>query len=310
MNGTTTNTNGTTTTNTNWDPTTPDVTTALQNAFGAVNVAQQIVPVDNSYVGTSGAPADIFHPDPPTIVNDGATPFVFVRSKFFLSERNNAPSVYGPKLGAYAARTLALAVDTLFFQGEQGLSHLPPSVTIEPAHHKHIGNGLIGSADHEILINPVEPRDTLNSGREILAAVNKATSVFAQKAQPGTCLIAVDPYAYAAIGASAINGNPTITVLNSLKGTLEPQIWVSPALPELSGVILSTGSAPGQVGQQPGGPLILYLGQEVLGEFITRDPVGRFEYNVTFAFQSGILDRRAIISLKFPRDDKSGKGPK
>jgi hypothetical protein len=302
-NGTAPTTTGATT-STYWDPTTPDVTTALQNAFGAVNVAQQIVPVDNSYAGTSGAPADIFHPDPPTIVNDGSTPFVLARSRFFLSEQNNTASVYGPKLGVYAARTLGLAVDTLFFQGEKGVSRLPPSVTIEAgAHHKHVGNGLIGSADHEIVINPIEPRDALNSGLEIVAAVNKATSVFAEKAQPGKCLIAVDPHAYAAIGGSAIYGNPTITVLNSLAATLEPQIWVSPALPELSGVILSSGGAPGQ----PGGPLTFYVGQEAQAEFITRDPHGRFEYNVTFAFQSGILDQRAIISLKFSRADKRAK---
>jgi hypothetical protein len=304
--------NGNTSSNTTtyWDPTAAAVTTALQNAAGAIRVAQNIFYADTSLSGGSSVPADIFHPDTMSITEGETKPFIEISSEFRLTngQASDTSGATGTTLATFAARTLALVEDLLFFRGDDAEKDLPGTVKIESGRGS-AGKGLIGLAQEEIRINSLDPRNPANSGLEILAAVLKGISILAnpKNLQPPKYALILDNHAYAVTGGSAINGNPTMTVLSSLSAMLTPQIYETGALPEYTGLLVSLG---GDVGQ-PGGPTTIYVGKDVGAELTTRESNGLFLYRVFERVQIVARDPRAFVKLDFSgyhrKDDKDAK---
>jgi len=278
-----------------WDPTAPTVATALQSAAGAIRVAQNIFYVDTSMSGDTSVPADIFHPDSMSITEGETKPFIEISSEFRLTngQAADASGTTGMTLATFAARSMALVEDLLFFQG-QGVQ-LPPTVRIESGR-ASAGRGLFGLAHHEVHVNPPD-RNPTNSGLEILAAVLEGISVLAnpRNLQPPKYALILDNHAYAAVGGSAINGNPTMTVLGSLTAMLTEQIYETGALPHYTGLLVSLG---GDVGQQ-GGPTTIYVGSDVAAELTTRERDGLFLYRVFERVQIVARDPRAYVKLNF-----------
>jgi uncharacterized linocin/CFP29 family protein len=279
-----------------WDPTTPTVTTAMQSAAGAIRVAQNIFYVDTSLSGQTTVPADIFHPDTMSITEGETKPFIEISSQFRLTngQAANVSGTTGMTLATFAARSMALVEDLLFFRGHE--IDLPPTVRIESGR-ASAGKGLFGLAHHEIRVKPADGGNPANSGLEILAAVLEGVSILANPAnlQPPKYALILDNHAYAAIGGSTINGNPTLTALGSLTAMLTEQIYETGALPAYTGLLVSLG---GDVGQ-PGGPTTIYVGSDVAVELTTRESNGLFLYRVFERVQIVARDPRAYVKLDF-----------
>jgi len=298
--------NGNTTANTYWDPTSAAVTTALQNAAGAIRVAQNVFYADTSLSGGSSVPADIFHPETMSITEGETKPFIEISSEFRLSngQASDTSGATGTTLAIFAARSLALVEDLLFFQGAD--VELPRTVRIESGR-TSAGKGLFGLAHHEIRVNPADERNPANSGLEILAAVLEGISILANpnNLQPPKYALILDNHAYAVTGGSAINGNPTISVLGSLSAMLTQQIYETGALPAYTGLLVSLG---GDVGQ-PGGPTTIYVGSDVAAELTTRESSGIFSYRVFERVQIVARDPRAFVKLDFSGYRKGAPKP-
>jgi hypothetical protein len=284
-----------TTGNNYWDPTAPTVATALQSAAGAIRVAQNIFYVDTSMSGSTSVPADIFHPEEMRITEGETKPFIEISSEFRLTngQASDVSGATGMTLATFAARSMALVEDLLFFRGHE--VELPPTVRIESGR-ASAGKGLFGLAHHEIRVNPPD-RNPTNSGLEILAAVLEGISVLANphNLQPPKYALILDNHAYAAVGGSAINGNPTMTVIGSLTAMLTEQIYETGALPAFTGLLVSLG---GDVGQA-GGPTTIYVGSDAAAELTTREANGLFLYRVFERVQIVARDPRALVKLNF-----------
>ena len=285
-----------TTSNSYWDPTAPTVAAALQSTAGAIRVAQNIFYVDTSMSGNTSVPADIFHPEEMRITEGETKPFIEISSEFRLTngQASDVSGATGMTLATFAARFMAYVEDLLFFRGAD--IELPQTVRIESGR-TSAGRGLFGLAHHEIRVNPADARNPTNSGLEILAAVLEGISVLENPTnlQPPKYAVILDNHAYAAVGASAINGTPTIMVLGSLTAMLTEQIYETGALPAYTGLLVSLG---GDVGQ-PGGPTTIYIGSDVAAELTTRESNGLFLYRVFERVQIVARDPRALVKLDF-----------
>ena len=288
--------NGTTTGSTYWDPTAAAVATALQSAAGAIRVAQDIFYCDASMAGGTSVPADIFHPDTMSITEGQTKPFIEISSEFRLTngQASDVSGATGMILATFAARSLELVEELLFFQGAD--VELPHTVRIESGR-ESAGKGIFGLAHHEIHVKPAGTENPTSSGLEILAAVIQGVSVLAspKNLQPPKYALILDNHAYAATGGSAINGIPTMTVLSSLTAMLTDQIYETGALPAYSGLLVSLGGDAGQ----PGGPTTIYVGSDVAAELTTREQTGHFLYRVFERVQIVARDRRAFVKLNF-----------
>jgi hypothetical protein len=288
--------NGTSTGSTYWDPATSSVATTLKNAAGAVRIAQNIFYADTSMLGTTSVPADVFNPKTMTITEGETKPFIEISSEFRLTngQASDTSGGTGITLATFAARSLALVEDLLFFQGS-GID-LPNTVKVE-AGLDSAGNGLLGLVKSVVVVKRGDAQTLAGSGLGILAAVLEGVSVLnrPENLQPPKYALILDNHAYAATGGSAINGIPTMTVLTSLSAMLTDQIYETGALPPYTGLLVSIG---GDIGQA-GGPTTIYVGSDVTAELTTREQSGQFLYRVFERVQIVARDPRAFVKLDF-----------
>jgi uncharacterized linocin/CFP29 family protein len=259
----------------------------VKTSVGAIRVAQKVFPTAQ-LSNTTSVPADIFDPVQFSIAEGQTKPYLEIAVEFPLThgQVEDDTGRTGLTLSKLASKSLALAEDLLFFQGQN--AQLPPSVTIESGKDS-VAKGILGliGADRTIVVNPPDPGAPTNSGAEILAAVAKGISLLTGDLQAPPFALILDTNAYAETWGSVINGAPAFTVLTPV---LTGGIYGTPGMPSNTGIIAALG----------GEPTTIYFDQDPMTEHTQKDRDGKYFFRIFERVQFVARDSRAFVKLTFP----------
>jgi uncharacterized linocin/CFP29 family protein len=274
---------------------TPDIWANIDKAVtaevGQVRVLQKVFPT-TSMANAQSVPADVFDPATMAIEEGQTKPLVEIWVSFPLRQSqvdNEATQLTGQKLARLAAKTVALAEDTILFQGQNAA--LPNAV--ETNNLASAQNGLTRDAANAIQVD----RAGANYPESIFQAVVQGISQLTALGQPG-------PYAF--ILENSVYGDAY---------TPERQSLVTPAdriKPLVTGGFYPTGALlipPPQGGGNPqrlgllaslgGEPVSIYLGLDTVTAFSQVDPDGVLRFRVLERVQYVARDTTALLRFEF-----------
>jgi len=286
-----------TSTEVNWDPAVwKEINDAVVAEVGKVRVAQKVFPTT------------VFDNDPTEVPNDGidfttltiqegrTKPFVEIFQEFSLTSAQvtKEPQIKTAKtLARMAAKAIALAEDTVVFQGKDG--KLPGTVKTAP---ESLDNGgLLGEADSKTSDSdatqvskkiPVERtgRPGVLYGENLFSAVAKGiVKLTANKSQAPKYALFLPVNAYA--DTFVPPGNESlVTTAERIRPLVEGGFYGTGTLPEDKGLLVALG----------GDPTTLYVGREAATEFVRKDG-SKYFFRVVERVQFVARDPRAFVLL-------------
>ena len=162
---------------------TPDIWANIDKAVtaevGQVRAVQKVFPT-TSMANAQSVPADIFDPATMTIEEGQTRPLVEIWVPFRLTQSqvdNEATQLTGQKLALLAAKTVALAEDTILFQGQNAAL---PNI-VETSNLASAQNGLAQDAANAIQVD----RNGANYPGSIFQEVVQGISQLTALGQPG-----------------------------------------------------------------------------------------------------------------------------
>lgn len=286
-----------------WD----EINNAIKTEMGKVRIAQKAfstMPFEKDYCPTE-VPNDVINfldPDGLSIKEGSTKPFVELYSEFPLTHAQvcKEPQLRTCKtLARMAAKALALAEDTIFFQGNRG--QLPGGVLA--VQRESTANGLLGESSPEDANNddsnkvttPIRVARLQNSltgalwGENTASAIAKSISLLTSKGQAKDYALFL----------------PT-TVYSDIYVPSSPASPVTPAdriLPMVEGGLFTTGTLPtsplqGLLVALAGDPTMLYVGREAAIEFVRKEG-SKYFFRVVERIQYVARDPRALVLLNF-----------
>jgi uncharacterized linocin/CFP29 family protein len=245
-------------------------------------------------------PTTVFDNDPTEVLNDvitfpaltiqeGSTkPFVEIHREFLLTSAQvskESEKKTGMTLARMAAKEIALAEDTVIFQGANGA--LPPNVEAEQR--DSTATGLVGEAAAETIEVELLPkaRPGLAYGENTFAAVTNGIARLTAKGQaPNYALILPTAvYADTFVPPSAAS---LVTTAERITPLVEGGFYGTGTLPEDEGLLVALG----------GEPTSLYVGREAATEFVQKTGAN-YVFRVVERVQFVARDARAFVLLKF-----------
>jgi len=246
-------------------------------------------------------PTTVCDNDPTEVINDiivfpaltikeGSTkPFVELYREFPLTSaqvNKEAQSKACKTLARMAAKELALAEDTVIFQGKNG--NLPDNVMHE--RRDSAADGFLGEAAAEtISIKKLDPkaRPGLTYGEGTFAAVTDGIARLTAKGQaPNFALIL--PVAVFADTFVPPSPASLVTTAERLRPLVEGGFYGTGTLPKDRGLLVALG----------GEPTSLYVGREAVTEFVRKEGAN-YVFRVVERAQFVARDPRAFVLLKF-----------
>jgi hypothetical protein len=266
---------------------TPATPGLLRTAMAPNQVAQQVFGVPTPLGSDSSIPADTTNPatGEPTV---GETrKLATFRKQFQLAPLHIADPrlVVATSQANFAAQTLALAEDRLFFQG--AAAPLPATVVMPDTEKAKLNNGLLGVAD---VTHPVNPRDRANRkyGVNSVTAVIEMVNDLANLGLLGPYALVLSKEVYSDVSAP-LDANPLITALSSILNCLRGGVVVpSAGLPPHTGLLASLGS----------NATTLYVGTAPVLEATTYDGFMQ-TLSARESIQFVNTDPRALVRLNF-----------
>jgi uncharacterized linocin/CFP29 family protein len=286
----------------NWDPAVwKEINDAVVAEVGKVRVAQKVFPTT------------VLDNDPTEVTNDainftdfsikeGRTKaFVEIFQQFSLTATQVAkePQIKTAKaLARMAAKAVALAEDTVIFQGKNG--KLPGNVSVEAQ--EAAGDGLLGEAnppgpdapdDNDaakvgvpIPVPQLNNRPGLLFGENLFSAVADGIvklSVNKSQAPNYALFLPVAAYADTFVPPSPAS---LVTTAERIKPLVEGGFYGSSTLPKDKGLLVALG----------GDPTTLYVGREATTEFVRKEG-SKYFFRVVERVQFVARDPRAYVLL-------------
>jgi uncharacterized linocin/CFP29 family protein len=282
----------------NWDPAVwKEINDAVMAEVGKVRVAQKVFPTTLFDNDPTEVPNDVIDFRTLTIQEGRTKAFVEIFQEFSLTSTQVAkePQIMTAKtLARMAAKAIALAEDTVLFQGKNG--KLPGSVKTAPDTLDN--DGLLGEADSSSASDtnstkvsvkiPVQQtgRPGVLYGENLFSAV--ATGIVkltANKSQAPKYALFLPVSAYA--DTFVPPGNESlVTTAERIRPLVEGGFYGTGTLPEDEGLLVALG----------GDPTTLYLGREATMEFVRKEG-SKYFFRVVERVTFVARDPRAFVLL-------------
>jgi uncharacterized linocin/CFP29 family protein len=261
----------------------------LKTTMGPMQVAQHVFNVivtgnDNSI------PADIILPSGDPTTGETRT-FATLRKKFELSPVHvNDPALTMPSNQVtLAAQALALAEDTLFFQGNDA-PELAGKKKVDVSNKDKLQRGLLGIAEECITVKLViSPPGRHTYGLQTYSAVIDGIAKFTKNQQGPPYALILPPDIFADANLPLANQG-LVTPSSAIQALLgSGQFVMSPGLPANTGLLASLGGKTTTTLYIGTGPLLEYTGYN--GSF--------YSFTARESIQFHCIDSCSLIKLKF-----------
>jgi uncharacterized linocin/CFP29 family protein len=280
----------------NWNPSVwQEINDAVRTEMGKIRIAQKVFPTTTFDKNPTEVPNDVINFDDPDglSIQEGRTkPFVEIYLEFPLTSTqvDKEPEIKTCKtLARMAAKALALAEDTIIFQGKA--DRLPGTVQadqIESAEH-----GLLGVASSHVIPVPKLQNPPTNAtwGENIFSAVADGIATLTHEAQAPKYALFLPTGAYA---DTFVPPSPAslITTAERIKPLVEGGFYGTGTLPRDKGLLVALG----------GDPTSLYVGREATTEFLRKEG-SKYFFRVVERIQFVARDPRAFVLLQFKSEE-------
>jgi uncharacterized linocin/CFP29 family protein len=285
----------------NWDPSVwKEINDSVVAEVGKVRVAQKVFPTTVLDTNPTEIPNDVINFTDLSIQEGRTKAFVEIYQEFPLTATQVArePLIKTCKtLARMAAKAIALAEDTIIFQGTNG--NLP---NVHADAREAAGTGLLGEADPPRPNNPDDnnpnkvsvpiPVKLVNRlgllyGENLFSAVaDGIIKLTANKAQAPKYALFLPVKAYA---DSFVPPSPAslVTTAERIRPLVEGGFYGTGTLPEDKGLLVALG----------GDPTSLYIGREATTEFVRKDGAKYF-FRVVERMQFVARDPRAFVLFR------------
>ena len=209
-------------------------------------------------------------------------------------------------LARMAAKALALAEDTVIFQGQAG--KLPANVQadlIAAAGHGLLGEAEPGDADDNDpnkvnkpieVIPPAKPKPGVLFGENVFSAVAEGIAKLTAKAQAPKFALFLPVKVYADTFVPPSDAS-LVTTAERIKPLVEGGFMETVTLPQDRGLLVALA----------GDPTSLYVGREATTEFVRKEG-SKYFFRVVERIQFVARDPRAFVLLKFEQAAPAGAG--
>lgn len=298
----------------NWDPSIwQEINDAVKMEMGKVRIAQKVFPSMMFDMNPTEVPNDVINfqdPDGLSIKEGSTKPFVEIFQEFPLTSTQVSKESQlktCKTLARMAAKALALAEDTIIFQGKNG--RLPGNVKADQI--ESTLDGLLGEAnpkdannddDNKVTV-PIIVERLANSqtgavfGENVFSAVADGIASLTRKAQAPNYALFLPTKVYA---DTFVPPSPAslVTTAERIKPLVEGGFYGTGTLPEDKGLLVALG----------GDPTSLYLGREATTEFVRKEGSKYFFRDVE-RVQFVARDPRAFVLLRFAQTTDPAKSP-
>jgi uncharacterized linocin/CFP29 family protein len=275
---------------------------AVLTEVGKVRIAQKVFPAMALNDNATEVPNEVINFTDLSIAEGRTKQFVEIFQEFPLTstqvKKESDSSKICQSLARMAAKAIALAEDTIIFQGKNG--QLPANVEADLV--DSAGNGLLGEANPRDAddTNPnkvSEPIDVpLAAGRpgilyggNTFSAVAEGIAKLVRKAQAPNYALFLPTKVFADTFAPP-SDQSLVTTADRIKPLVEGGFYGTGTLPEDRGLLVALG----------GEPTSLYLGREVAAEFVRKEGAKYF-FRVAERVQFVARDPRSFVLLKFEK---------
>jgi len=284
----------------NWTPLIwQDINDAVIAEMGKVRSAQKVFPATEYDNNPTEIPNDVINFTDLSIREGQTKPFVEIFQEFSLTSAqvmNEAQLKSCRTLAQMAAKAIALAEDTIIFQGNTG--KLPANVKAELI--ESAGAGLLGEASpgdandnepNKVSVPIVVPEGKNGSGllfgENVFLAVADGIGKLTAKSQAPRFALFLPIKVFAdTFGPS--NDAGLVTVADRIKPLVEGGFQETIGLPQDKGLLVALA----------GEPTRLFVGREASTEFVRMEG-SRYFFRVVERIQFVVRDPRAFVLLKF-----------
>lgn len=300
-----------------------EINDAVLMEMGKVRTAQKVFPTAHYENNPVQVPDEVIDFRNLTIQEGQTKPFVELSATFKLTStqvKQESAQKTGKTLARMAAKALALAEDTYFFQksaaGPRVLADRAANIGGDPALPANtqaenwrldLDLGLLRAAIPAPLTQGVQPdpstqvsppidvplaggNQNVNQaiwGNGTFTAVATAISRLVGKAQaaPYALILPTKPYADTFVPPSP---DSLVTTADRIKPLVEGGFYTSPVLPQDEGLFVALA----------GDPVNLFVGREVMTEFVVREG-NNYVFRVVERVQYVVRDPRALVLFRF-----------
>jgi uncharacterized linocin/CFP29 family protein len=289
-----------------WD----EINNAIKMEMGKVRIAQKVFSTmtfekDDCPTEVPNDVINFLDPDGFSIKEGSTKPFVEIYHEFPLTHTQvcKEPQLKTCKtLSRMAAKTLALAEDTIFFQGNRG--RLPGNVLA--AQRESTANGLLGEASPQDANNedsnkvtiPIQVARLQNSltgalwGENTASAIAKGISLLTSKGQAKDYALFLPTDVHADIYVPSSPASP-VTPADRIIPMVEGGLYTTGTL--------SVSPLQGLLVALAGDPTMLYVGREAAIEFVRKEG-SKYFFRVVERVQYVARDPRALVLLNFEQE--------
>lgn len=288
----------------NWDQAIwKEINDAVKMEMGKVRIAQKVFPTMMFDTNPTEIPNDVINfqdPDGLSIKEGRTKPFVEIYQEFPLTNTQvgkEAQIKTCKTLARMAAKSLALAEDTILFQGDT--AKLPGNVKADLI--DSAAAGLLGEANQQdandddenkvtvpILVNRLVTSETKAVfGENVFSAVAEGRAILNSKAQAQNYALFLPTKVYADTHVPPSKAS-LVTTAERLKPLVEGGFYGTGTLPPDKGLLVALA----------GDPTCLYVGREATTEFVRKEG-SKYFFRVVERIQFVARDPRAFVLLNF-----------
>ncbi|KWC42428.1 hypothetical protein WL51_03570 [Burkholderia ubonensis] len=284
-----------------WEPAIwQEIRDAIVKEVAKLRIAQKVFPtvvLDND---PTEIPNDVIDFTDFSIQEGRTKPFVEVYQEFPLTNtqvNREAQNKTCKTLARMAAKAIALAEDTIIFQGET--ADLPANVKADLI--GSTAGGLLGVANPEgtddtdaakvsepINVEMLKERPGILYGENVFAAVADGISKLISKAQAPNFALFLPTKVYADTFVPPSNAS-LVTTAERIKPLVEGGFYGTGTLPPKKGLLVALA----------GDPTSLFVGQEATIEYVRKEGSGKYFFRVVERVQFVARDPRAFVLLNF-----------
>jgi uncharacterized linocin/CFP29 family protein len=280
-----------------------DIHDTVVTEMGRVRSAQKVLPATDFETSPTEIPNDVIDFSDLSIREGQTKSFVEIFQEFTLTSAqamNEAQGNTCRTLAQMAAKSIALAEDTVLFQGTTG--KLPAGVRAERV--ESAGAGLLGEASPDdandddplkvsvpIVVSRVaSKRHGLLFGENVFTAVADGIAKLTAKAQAPKFALFLPVRVFADTFVASTEAS-LVTTADRIKPLVEGGFQETVSLPQDRGLLVALA----------GEPTRIYVGREATTEFVRKEG-SKYFFRVVERIQFVARDARALVMLKFKFD--------
>lgn len=276
----------------NWsDAIWQSINTAVVKEMHNVRIAQKVFPTVMMEGDPTYIPDEVIDFNTNTIREGATKPFVELYKEFALTSAQVSKEQeqhYGRTLAVMAAKDLALAEDTIIFQGADAPDPLRGNVQAEQLNSMARGLLGLGTVQGNLQVNaPVVRKQGVLYGENTFTGVTSGIAELNSRAQAPNFAFFLQTQLYADTFQSP-SDQSLVTTSERIRPLVEGGFNGTATLPNERGLLVALG----------GDPIMLYVGREASCEFVRKNG-SQYIFRVSERIQFVVRDPRAIVTLQF-----------